>query len=102
MAEVRRRADFFALPTLTPLTFNLSGFPPLLILSASRDYYYSDGPSLHVRACHAGVDVTSFNVMGAYHDFIEYSEGCRSGVQMAEALEAYARVRQFAQRVLLK
>ena len=100
-AEFRKRKDFFSQTTLTPLLSNLTGFPPLLLISATRDYFYSDGPRLHERACKAGVDVTSFNVLGAYHDFIEYSEGCGSHALVAEAIEAYQRIRAFVQRVAL-
>ena len=93
--EHARRAEFFAQPTLSPLQYNLSGFPPLLLLSGARDFFYSDGPALHERACRHGVDVTSFNVRGAFHDFIEYSAGCGGNDAMPEAVEAYARVRAF-------
>jgi len=101
IAETKRRADFFSQPTLTPLTFDLSAFPPLLLISATRDYFYSDGPTLHERACTAGADVESFNVKGAFHDFIEYSAGCGnpSGAMMFEALEAYTRIASFVARV---
>jgi acetyl esterase/lipase len=101
VAEVRLRAAFFKQTFLSPLTFNLGGFPPLLLISGTRDFYYSDrcdllriplhhrlqlpcisrdflftnSPRLHERACKFGVDVTSLNVVGAFHDFIEYSEG---------------------------
>ena len=50
-AEFERRADFFSQTTLTPLTSNLTGFPPMLLVSGTRDYFYSDGPRLHERAC---------------------------------------------------
>jgi hypothetical protein len=42
VAEVRLRAAFFKQTFLSPLTFNLGGFPPLLLISGTRDFYYSD------------------------------------------------------------
>ena len=97
--EVDKRAAFFAQPTLSPLAYQLSGFPPLLLIAGARDFFYADGPSLHERACKHGVDVSSFNVAGAYHDFIEYSEGCGGPHPNVEALEAYVRLGEFVTRV---
>jgi len=99
-AEVRRRADFFNQSLLSPIDYPMAGFPPLLVISGTRDYFYSDGPSLAQRACDAGVDAEVFNVHGAFHDFIEYSEGCGSGVPADEALAAYSRIATFTTRVL--
>lgn len=92
------RREFFEQPLLAPLRADLSGFPPLLLLSATRDYFYSDGPALGTRACEAGTRAVAFNVAGAFHDFIEYSEGCGGGAPTTEALEAYARIAQFVRR----
>ena len=99
-AEVARRATFFSQPILSPLQYDLSGFPPMLVIAARRDYFYADGPRLAERACTAGVDVEAFNVEGSFHDFIEYSEGCGGGAPAEEAIEAYRRVAAFAKRVL--
>ena len=99
-AEVKRRRRFFNLPVLSPLDYSLDGFPPMLILSGTRDYYYSDGPNLAEHACRAGVDAEAFNVHGAFHDFIEYSEGCGGRVPANEAVEGFRRIAAFTERVL--
>jgi acetyl esterase/lipase len=49
--EMRR--EFLAGPARNPLAANLTKFPPLLTLAGTRDYFYSDGPSLAERACEA-------------------------------------------------
>ena len=97
VAEVARRADFFAQPILSPLSYNLTTFPPLLLISGTRDYFYSDSPALGERACRAGVGVESLNAYGAFHDFVEYSEGCGGGEPLLEAIEAFGRIRIFVQ-----
>jgi acetyl esterase/lipase len=97
--EVHRRAAFFAQRILTPLAYDLRGFPPLLTIAGTRDFYYSDGPALARRACEAGVDVTAFNAEGTFHDFIEYSEGCGGGAPAEESIEAFRRVAAFAARL---
>ena len=99
-AEVRRRSDFFSQPHLSPLTYNLNDFPPMLILTGTRDYFYSDGPTLGARACESKVPVEVINVYGGFHDFIEYSEGCGKGVMTEEAIYAYSRIASFTSRLL--
>eukprot|EP00928_Gymnodinium_smaydae_P018809 TRINITY_DN17171_c0_g3_i1.p1 TRINITY_DN17171_c0_g3~~TRINITY_DN17171_c0_g3_i1.p1 ORF type:complete len:442 (-),score=53.21 TRINITY_DN17171_c0_g3_i1:17-1342(-) len=91
-----RRQDFFEQPLVAPLHANLAGFPPMLLIAGTRDYFYSDAARLAQRACDANVDVEVFNAIGVYHDFIEYSEGCGGGKPMLEAVEAYRRIREFA------
>ena len=83
-----------------PLRADLRGLPPMLSLAGTRDYFYTDGPSLAERACNAGVDVEAFNVEGAFHDFIEYSEGCGGPSVVPESMEAYRRVANFVARVV--
>mmetsp|Transcript_107715 Transcript_107715/g.335893 ORF Transcript_107715/g.335893 Transcript_107715/m.335893 type:complete len:259 (-) Transcript_107715:60-836(-) len=95
-AEWKKRRDFFELGLVNPLRADLSGLPPLLLLGAVRDFYYSDAPALGRMACEAGVDVTSFNVVGAFHDFLEYSAGCRGSSPVEEALEGFRHIRGFA------
>jgi hypothetical protein len=46
------------------------------------------------------VEVEAFNVRGAFHDWIEYSEGCGGAHPNQEAVEAYRRVQAFVRRVL--
>ena len=36
-----------------------------------------------------------YNPVGAYHDFIEYSQGCGSGLPNEEAVEGYRRIAAF-------
>jgi acetyl esterase/lipase len=79
---------------------DLRGFPPLRVITGTRDYFYSDGPNLALRACLAGVDAAALNVYGAYHDFIEYSEGCGGGAKVDEALAAYQSIAEFAAKVV--
>jgi acetyl esterase/lipase len=98
--EWELRAEYLAAPSRAPLEAELQGTPPMLILGGTRDYFFSDGPSLAERACVAGVDVEAFNVDGAFHDFIEYSAGCGGPNVAAEGIEAYRRVASFVQRVL--
>ena len=95
-AAYTRRASFFAQAAVNPLRANLSATPPMLVLAGTRDYFYSDGPALTVRACeHGNTRARSFSVTGAFHDWIQYAEGCGGGAPMLEAVEAYDRVAQF-------
>eukprot|EP00927_Polykrikos_kofoidii_P043481 TRINITY_DN37557_c0_g1_i1.p1 TRINITY_DN37557_c0_g1~~TRINITY_DN37557_c0_g1_i1.p1 ORF type:complete len:458 (+),score=19.26 TRINITY_DN37557_c0_g1_i1:61-1374(+) len=93
--EWEKRREFFERDIINPLRADMSGFPPLLLLAGVRDYYYSDSPTLARLACLAGVHVETFNVVGAFHDFIEYTEGCRGSEPMEEAVEAFRRIRKF-------
>jgi acetyl esterase/lipase len=95
VAEWEYRRDFFEQGFINPLRADFKGFPPMLLLAGLRDYYYSDAPRLANLACQAGVDVEVFNVVGVYHDFIEYSDGCGGPSPMDEALEAYRRIQAF-------
>ena len=71
----------------------------MLILSGSRDYFYSDGPALAKRACDTGAEsVQLFRANDAFHDFIEYSEGCGGGAPMDEALDAYKHIADFVRQ----
>jgi len=98
----KSQENFLRRPDVNPLRYAskqaLSTLPPTLLLGATRDYYYSDTPDLAARLCEAGVDVKVYNAQGAFHDWIEYSEGCFSGRVNKEAVEAYARIADFAAR----
>ena len=95
--QFAQRHDFFTQGAMVnPLRADLAKLPPLLILSGTRDYFYSDGPALARRACDTGAKtVQLLQAADAFHDFIEYSEGCGGVAPMAEALDAYRRIAAF-------
>jgi len=99
-AKWEERSDFFEQGAVNPLRADLSRLPPLLLLAGTRDFYYSDSPRLAALACNAGVEVEVLHVVGAFHDFVEYSAGCGGPAPLEEALEAFRRIRAFTGRVL--
>jgi len=93
--------EYWVNPQINPLFANLTGMPPLFIVSATGDYYDDDSRDIASRACQASVDVETYIAEGLWHCFIEYSEGaCRQeGSQpLLEGLEAYSGWGSFVQR----
>ncbi|WP_256702315.1 alpha/beta hydrolase fold domain-containing protein [Burkholderia sp. SRS-W-2-2016] len=85
-------------PLLDVASANLAGLPPTAIVTAGIDPLRSDGETLAMKLCEAGVAVEHRNYQGATHEFFGLT-GAVQAARDAQAFIASAQRAVFGERV---
>ena len=77
-------------PNISPLKGNLSGLPPTMVLTGTRDLLNVDAHRFTAAATAASVDVTMVNEPGLLHDFplLPIPEGAKARAQISDFITA--------------